>query len=914
MKKSRTSRKQAPVLRRRSTRKKTPSPPQSPLPTQRPRVLFLANSEHGQTNLILALSHELLVRGDTDVHIASFPTLKPRIEKLLVDNNLDSDGVRSRIHFHPLNGPSNSEAFARTGKRTICHPPGYQGALKGFKSLFEEIWAWNEEEYLQVYDSCLETVLAIEPSVVLVDCFFPQGRDAAYNAGHQAIVLYTTSLSHVVYGLQPFAGWAWKFPLPGTDFPYPLPWSLVPSNTRAAMDVAKLYRRSGRQRQIREWRKRHGIQGRFPFADSWRPDRFHLAPGLKELDWPMEVPENVLPCGPILLPVAPVKTQDPELHRWLHRAPTILINLGTLYAPDPVMARNIASGVRSFLDSRTDKFQVLWKLPKHTQDCAHVFEEAEEILAAEIKDDRVRIQPWFQVEPLAMLQTGQIVCSVHHGGANSWYEAIQSGIPHVVLPGWQDCYENAVRTEWLGIGVYANKTAAPAVDADEFGRALIRVVGNVTMQAKAKELSALCCKREGRVVGAEKIAELAYHPERMALPIPEVNQYPKDKLRTIRNKFGGILETVNRPHLDKYATSKLYTAASTLFVALTTNTSLLLPILGYALLILVLIPSLPIPLLIRTLYPVYVLMITYFPPTSLPSFPSPSSAVRNSPLWSLYANYFPLKLYRITPLAPYQKYIFGYHPHGISIRGAIGALATQGAGFDTLFPGLNHTLLVSDKVLRAPLLREYALCLGIGSVSRASCIKLLSSGGHDGNGLGQAITICVGGDREARIARPGRMDLVLGVRRGFIRVAIEMGASLVPVVAFGENEVFDVAYPEENDANSSEAASSHWEGEGQKQQDGDRGGLFTAGAKAWKAITGKSTRVISGRWGVTVPFRKPIHVVVGKPIPVKEQRYVQDEAYVEEVHRMYVEELRRLWEEWRDVFGVKKEVRFEIVQ
>lgn len=176
-------------------------------------MLFLANSEHGQTNLILALSHELLVRGDTDVYIASFPTLKPRIEKLLVDNNLDSDGVRSRIHFHPLNGPSNSEAFARTGKRTICHPPGYQGALKGFKSLFEEIWAWNEEEYLQVYDSCLETVQAIEPSVVLVDCFFPQGRDAAYNAGHQAIVLYTTSLSHVVYGLQPFAGWAWKFPL-----------------------------------------------------------------------------------------------------------------------------------------------------------------------------------------------------------------------------------------------------------------------------------------------------------------------------------------------------------------------------------------------------------------------------------------------------------------------------------------------------------------------------------------------------------------------------------------------------------------------------------------------------------------------------------------------------------------------------
>ncbi|PYH87325.1 UDP-Glycosyltransferase/glycogen phosphorylase, partial [Aspergillus ellipticus CBS 707.79] len=418
----------APLLRRRSTRKRSKNSPQHSPRQQLPRVLFLANSEHGQTNLILALTHELLVRGDIDVHIASFPNLAPRLEKVLQDNVFRYDAAhRSRIHFHPISGPTNSEAFARTGKRSICHPPGYGGALKGFQSLFEELWAWSEEDYLQVYHSSLDIVHAVGPSNVIVDWFFPQGRDAAYNAGHAATVLYTTSLSHVVYGLQPNAAWAWKFPMPGTDFPYPLPWSSIPSNAKAVMEAAKIYRRSGRQREIREWRMKHHIQGRFPFADAWRPDRFHLTPGLQELDWPFEVPDNVLPCGPILLPVAPVKVQDPALYRWLHKAPTILVNLGTLYAPDPHVARNIAAALRTFLDAWTGSsaLQVLWKLPKDAQDCDHVYEEAVELLHPEIKTDSIRIQPWFEVDPLAMLETGQIICSVHHGGANSWYEAIQ---------------------------------------------------------------------------------------------------------------------------------------------------------------------------------------------------------------------------------------------------------------------------------------------------------------------------------------------------------------------------------------------------------------------------------------------------------------------------------------------------------
>lgn len=194
----------------------------------------------------------------------------------------------------------------------------------------------------------------------------------------------------------------------------------------AVLKTAKMYHGSGRRREIRDWRIRHKINGRFPFADSWRPDRFHLTPALKELDWPFQVPDSILPCGPILLPTASVQKQDPEMANWLQQAPTILVNLGTLYAPDPEVAKSIATGLRMFLIAwKGEKIQILWKLPKHPNDLDDVYSQAVEPLEYQVQSGSVRICPWFEVEPLAMLETGQIACSVHHGGANSWYEAIQ---------------------------------------------------------------------------------------------------------------------------------------------------------------------------------------------------------------------------------------------------------------------------------------------------------------------------------------------------------------------------------------------------------------------------------------------------------------------------------------------------------
>lgn len=141
----------------------------------------------------------------------------------------------------------------------------------------------------------------------------------------------------------------------------------------------------------------------------------------------MSIPGNVIGCGPIVLPVKPVKTSDPEMYAWLQRGPTILVNLGTLYALSSHDACRIAQSLRHILmDESRNRLQIVWKLQRHPDDQEDVFEEAERILNDLMDENRIRVVSWLDAEPLALLETGHFVCSVHHGGANTWFEAIKS--------------------------------------------------------------------------------------------------------------------------------------------------------------------------------------------------------------------------------------------------------------------------------------------------------------------------------------------------------------------------------------------------------------------------------------------------------------------------------------------------------
>ena len=270
-----------------------------------------------------------------------------------------------------------------------------------------------------------------------------------------------------------------------------------------------------------------------------------------------------------------------------------------------------------------------------------------------------------------------------------------------------------------------------------------------------------------------------------------------------------------------------------------------------------------------------------------------SSRLRGARFWSLFASYFPARLHRSEELPATRKYVFGYHPHGIISHGAFAAFATEALGFGQLFPGITNTLLTLDTNFRIPLYRDYILAMGVGSVSRESCERLLGTGGLDGAGMGRAVTIVVGGARESLDALPHSLRLVLARRKGFIKLAIRTGADLVPVLAFGENELYDQVAPDAHP------------------------GVHRA-QLLLKQLLGFTVPLFHAR-GVfnydvgLLPYRTPLNVVVGRAIKVV-QRERPDDAYVDEIHGLYVQELERLWAGWKDTFARDRTEEMQIVE
>jgi hypothetical protein len=136
----------------------------------------------------------------------------------------------------------------------------------------------------------------------------------------------------------------------------------------------------------------------------------------------MNIPPNVHNCGPILLATPPVASSDPDLLDWLQQRPTVLMALGTHFEAYAETVREQAIGLRILLDARPD-IQVLWKLKAEETSENDGRGTMNSILGQELENGRVRIESWLKADPVAILRSDHVVCAVHHGGANSYFEA-----------------------------------------------------------------------------------------------------------------------------------------------------------------------------------------------------------------------------------------------------------------------------------------------------------------------------------------------------------------------------------------------------------------------------------------------------------------------------------------------------------
>nr|ACO15207.1 2-acylglycerol O-acyltransferase 1 [Caligus clemensi] len=247
---------------------------------------------------------------------------------------------------------------------------------------------------------------------------------------------------------------------------------------------------------------------------------------------------------------------------------------------------------------------------------------------------------------------------------------------------------------------------------------------------------------------------------------------------------------------------------------------------------------------------------------------------RNLPIWRYFKGYFPHKIIKTGDLDPNKSYLVGSHPHGLMASGSFAGFSTNDAFFQELYPNMKARVISASSMFFIPFVRELILALGVVSCLKNSMEIALSKG------KGLANILIVGGALEAmNLGHKDVIKLYLQKRKGFIKIAIRMGTDIVPSFTFGENDLYhQLEHP------------------------------FLKKIQLWgEKIVGFAPLVFNGR-GIFqysfgfLPLRKPLHVVIGSPIPVEMDPNPSKEK-IEEVHRIYMDKLKELYDKYNPLYG-----------
>nr|AID16200.1 diacylglycerol acyltransferase type 2 [Ettlia oleoabundans] len=259
---------------------------------------------------------------------------------------------------------------------------------------------------------------------------------------------------------------------------------------------------------------------------------------------------------------------------------------------------------------------------------------------------------------------------------------------------------------------------------------------------------------------------------------------------------------------------------------------------------------------------------------ALPLRLPPPTFVRRFLRFSMVAayEYFPVKVVWEGEGDDYDNgpFVIGYEPHSVLPQGI--CIFCQYAT-DAVPRGLANTrILVSSAGFWAPIMRHLWWWLGCRPVSR-NCFQALLK-------KGRSVAVCPGGIKECMYMEreSGRECIYLRKRHGFVRLALQAGAPLVPVFAFGQTDLYSYC---------------------RLFFDWPRNLIPRA---QWTSIVrrlGYVPMIVWGWMGSFMPKQVPMYIVVGKPIPVPTVEEPTQEQ-VEEYLQRFISEMERLFAEHKE--------------
>ncbi|XP_037084214.1 2-acylglycerol O-acyltransferase 2-A-like [Pollicipes pollicipes] len=259
--------------------------------------------------------------------------------------------------------------------------------------------------------------------------------------------------------------------------------------------------------------------------------------------------------------------------------------------------------------------------------------------------------------------------------------------------------------------------------------------------------------------------------------------------------------------------------------------------------------------------------------------------VRRWQLWRHFRDYFPVRLVKTCDFSPDENYLVGSHPHGVLCAGAFCNFCTEGNDFSGTFPGITPHMLTLEGNYSQPFYRELFMATGGVAATKRSMEYLLSLPTR-----GHMLVLVVGGAPEALMARPGVSQLYINRRKGFIKIALRFGVSLVPVFHFGETDVY----------------TQVWNPEGSRLRRWQEWLMHYIGL-APVLFLGRG--MLQYNFGI-VPFRRPVTTVLGRPIPVQKSADPSQQQ-IDELHERYKVALKELYDTHRHKYALDPTVELE---